>query len=210
MAKNNVQSVSARKSSNHKLSPNHKISPDTNLHITYTIIKHNIFKELVPLATITKKWIITLLFDPKVKKYYGLLFSKHRIKTIPTHQKLLTHSSKTNPATSGHSLVMQTLLHGATTTANGVKKEGSSFHMQQVRQGNSHQMRHFEDENQLETFKLIKTSWLHAILAYFSGQHLLQETWSEVASSLENLENVQMFPSAGFVGLFYHNTQKMY
>ena len=39
---------SACKSSNHKLSQNYKISPDTNLHITYTNIKHKNFKELVP------------------------------------------------------------------------------------------------------------------------------------------------------------------
>ena len=47
MAKTNVQSVSARKSSNHKLSINHKISHDTNLYKTYTNIGHKFFEELV-------------------------------------------------------------------------------------------------------------------------------------------------------------------
>ena len=51
---------SARKSSNHKFYKNHKISPDTNLHKTYTNIKHKIFEELVSsvLALFKKKHII--------------------------------------------------------------------------------------------------------------------------------------------------------
>ena len=49
---------SAGRSSNHKLSTNHKISPDTNLHKTYTNIKHKIFEELVPsVSPLLKKHI---------------------------------------------------------------------------------------------------------------------------------------------------------
>ena len=32
----------------HTQTPTHKISPDTNLHKTYTNIKHKIFEELIP------------------------------------------------------------------------------------------------------------------------------------------------------------------
>ena len=49
---------SARKSSNHKLSINHKISHDTNLHKTYTNIRHKTFEELVPsVSPLLKKHI---------------------------------------------------------------------------------------------------------------------------------------------------------
>ena len=49
---------SARKLPNRILSQNHKINPDTNLHKTYTNIKHKMFEELVPsVSPLLKKHI---------------------------------------------------------------------------------------------------------------------------------------------------------